>query len=643
MLVKCHANCRQSEVILALRKLGLWPVDANHERKPPVGVKRSTPGIFIDGSTDRVSARAIELWRDASHIVDTPVADYLGSRGLRQAMLLDLHHVLRFTAACPFQLESGATVRLPAMLALFRHVRSNEPRAIHRTALRPDGLGKSQHPGLGATKRMLGPVAGCAIKLTPDADVLHGLGVVEGIETGLSVLCAGWSPIWVLGSAGAVADFVPLPGLEFARDLRRRRRGRHQSRKGLSQQVAGRRARVHHPRAATGRRRLERRREGDMTISSPADIFALARKVPDDPKPGQFFSAADLAGRAVPERFDLVPGVIPARTVAFLSGDGAAGKSLIGLQLAVAAAAGRKWLGRRVTPGPAIVVSAEDDRDEVHRRLVAITRHEGLSFNELSGLHIRTLVGEDLLLATSDRQGNALITTPLFAEIERFIAQVRPVIVILDNRANFFCGNENDRAQVQQFVGFLLGIAIRNDTTIVLLTHPSSTGLTSGTGTSGSTAWSNAARSRLYLERIKQESYEPDPDARRLEVKKANYGRVGEEITMKWRDGVFVADEPETGLERTLGNAKAERVFLKILTCLTQQGRYVSHKTGPTYAPAVFANHPEAEGVSKRAFSTAMETLFAQNKIAIEKHGTSSRERSHIVPLNTIRRQSDEI
>lgn len=222
VLVKCHAGCDQSRVISALQRLGLWPESTRVPYRENFNKKNAAEEVQkytsaeppVDGEKDRAVARAIELWREARSVVDTPVAAYLASRGLQGAAALQLGHVLRFHPACPFRLEDGSVAHLPTMLGLYRDIRSNEPRAVHRTALRPDGLGKSEHPGLGTAKRMLGPVAGCAIKLTPDAEVTHGLALAEGVETSATALCAGWAPIWTCGSAGGIADFPVLPGIE---------------------------------------------------------------------------------------------------------------------------------------------------------------------------------------------------------------------------------------------------------------------------------------------------------------------------------------------------------------------------------------------------------------------------------------------
>jgi hypothetical protein len=79
----------------------------------------------------------------------------------------------------------------------------------------------------------------------------------------------------------------------------------------------------------------------------------------------------------------------------------------------------------------------------------------------------------------------------------------------------FLRGNENDRAQARQFIGMLRGLAIRHECAVLLLSHPSVAGIASGGGSSGSTAWNNSVRSRLYLSRVVgNDGFEANPDAR---------------------------------------------------------------------------------------------------------------------------------
>lgn len=341
-----------------------------------------------------------------------------------------------------------------------------------------------------------------------------------------------------------------------------------------------------------------------------------------------FYSAATLKGKPVPSRQWLVDGLVPKKTVTLFSGDGGTGKSLLALQLAVAAAAERAWLGKAVNSGRVIFLSAEDDDDELHIRLDDILRAERLDYSTVEGLTLRSLAGEDALLAVETQL--ALMHSALFEELEQRAADEQPALIVLDTLADVFPANENDRAKVRQFIGILRGLALRQRCAVMLLGHPSLTGLSSGTGTSGSTAWNNSVRSRLYLSRIVQDGYEPDPDKRVMSTKKANYGRIGGEINMTWRDGVFVPDEQPTGLDALAVNAKAERVFLTLLGKLTEQGRRVNAAGGQAYAPKVFSDHPDSEGVTKRAFKAAMERLLSAGKLRVAEDGPPSKRRTHL-------------
>lgn len=336
------------------------------------------------------------------------------------------------------------------------------------------------------------------------------------------------------------------------------------------------------------------------------------------------FRASDLDGQPVPERKWHVRDLIPSNTVTLFGGDGGTGKSLCALQLAASTALERAWLGCAVSPGKAVYLSAEDDKAELHRRLADIAQSEGVTLADLEALTLRSLAGEDALLATLAK-GGTLEATALLDAIEELLQRDRPDLLVLDTLADYFPGNENDRAQARQFISILRGLAIRHECAVVMLAHPSLTGINSGTGTSGSTGWNNSVRSRLYLSRVVQDGYEPNPDARVLRTMKANYSRTGAEIALTWQNGVFVADAPVTGLDRTAASAKAERVFLKLLREFTDQGRRVNSNGGPNYAPKLFAEHPDNEGVARRALKSAMETLLAQKKISIGKEGSPSR------------------
>ena len=145
--------------------------------------------------------RALALWRSSVDPRGTIVGRYLASRGLS----LDddiAGTVLRWNAS------------IGGMVALFRSIATDEPQAVSRTFL--------DHEGRKIARKFLGPVGGGAIKLDADENVLGGLHLGEGVETCLAARQLGLRPAWALGSAGAIAAFPVLAGIEALTLLRER-------------------------------------------------------------------------------------------------------------------------------------------------------------------------------------------------------------------------------------------------------------------------------------------------------------------------------------------------------------------------------------------------------------------------------------
>jgi RecA-family ATPase len=368
------------------------------------------------------------------------------------------------------------------------------------------------------------------------------------------------------------------------------------------------------------------------------------QKPPEPPKL-DFVSPADWEGKPVPARRWLVPEFIPAGEITMFSGDGGTGKSLLALQLAIATAAGKEWIGTAPEPGKALFISAEDDEAELHRRTANIVRALKIRFSDLADLTLLSLAGKDAILAAPEKRDGPLVSTPLFTAIKAAVERYKPSLLCLDTLADLFGGNEILRPHARQFIGLLRGLALGNDLTIVLLSHPSQSGMASGSGTSGSTAWNNSVRSRLYLDRAKSGGEDDDHDARVLTTKKSNYGRTGAERVLRWVDGVFVAEGMGGGQEAQR-RADAERVFLDLLAEFERQGRDVSPSFSRSYAPKVFAAAPAAKGFSKELLATAMERLFTANRIHVATSGPPSKQRQRVAsgppPIHLTERR-DEI
>ena len=369
-----------------------------------------------------------------------------------------------------------------------------------------------------------------------------------------------------------------------------------------------------------------------MTTARPFPVVA-AFETAAPPAP---FTADALAGQQVPPRDWQVPGLIPGNTVTTIDGDGGTGKSTLGLQLGVATVLGRDWLNRKVRKGRVFYLSAEDDKDELHRRLNDMCVHFNCGLENLGDLKLWPLDDSTELVAL-DEQSRELAPTSLWTELERILDDWQPVLIVLDSRADVYGGDEVNRRQVRRFVSMLRQLARSLNAAVVMLSHPSLTGMSSGSGSSGSTAWNNSVRSRLYLSKpALKEDGDHDPDLRLLSLKKANYGPETADMHLYRKAGVFVTKEgaTTTPLDRTAERNRIDELFLQILGVMTERGQTISPSPGANYAPAIFARDSRAGEVRKPAFVLAMNRLFDSGAIRIEKVGPASRERKQLVAVS---------
>jgi putative DNA primase/helicase len=201
LLVKCFAGCEARDVLAELRARGL--LSARQNDRPPRCDYRPRDTVL---SHDRDPEFMRRLWRESHDPRATLAETYLQSRGLDLEPDL-CGRVLRFHPQCPF----GPGTKAPALIARFSPIANDPGEDAPPVALLRVGLEEHGHK---IGKKMLGPVAGAAIKLDADEDVTYGLGICEGLEDALDVRQRGWRPIWALGSADAIKTFPLLAGVD---------------------------------------------------------------------------------------------------------------------------------------------------------------------------------------------------------------------------------------------------------------------------------------------------------------------------------------------------------------------------------------------------------------------------------------------
>jgi hypothetical protein len=135
----------------------------------------------------------------------SPAARYLLDRGCA----LPVTDEIRFHPSITHPISK---LTMPAMVSRITDFRTSEPLSLHFTWLTSDSAAAVIEP----RKTLLGGHVkqGGVIRLCPDEDVTFGLGLAEGIETALSILAAGWSPIFASVNASNLAKLPVLDGID---------------------------------------------------------------------------------------------------------------------------------------------------------------------------------------------------------------------------------------------------------------------------------------------------------------------------------------------------------------------------------------------------------------------------------------------
>jgi RecA-family ATPase len=327
---------------------------------------------------------------------------------------------------------------------------------------------------------------------------------------------------------------------------------------------------------------------------------------------------------AVPDRF-------PLENVGLFSGEGGQGKSSLVQQLCVThALEQQEWLGCFPRRGPAIYIECEDAERVLHWRLKAIAAHYNVTLADIAdgGFQMFPLADEEnAVLATAPDKTGIVRPTALYDWLYELAGDLNPVMIGIASSANVFAGSENDRSQVQQFIRLMRRIACVAHGAVLLVTQPSLSGIenksASHEGLAGTTQWHNAVRARAVMKSVKQEDG-VDTGLRAVSFHKNQYGPASATCFVRYENGLFL---PVEGMSMDAAEraAKADEVFVALLRRFTAQHQIVNHASGRSYAPARFAEHPEAQGITRKEFAQAMQRLLDAKVIEIRQWGRPSR------------------
>lgn len=342
---------------------------------------------------------------------------------------------------------------------------------------------------------------------------------------------------------------------------------------------------------------------------------------PSAPPASPIFSPTVWHGTKSTPRDWIVDGYFPRREVTLFMGGGGVGKSLLALQLQTAMALGAHWLGLPTLQGRSLGIYCEDKADELQRRQEAINGYYMAEHSDLGDMLLwpRSTTDGSLLMTFENKDQGA--RTKFTHELVKQVRLAKPDLLILDTLSDFFGGNENSRGQVTQFCRLLSHIAQGLNIAIVVCGHPSAAGTTSGEGTSGSTAWNNAVRSRLYLHREKaDDNVELNTNIRILSKQKSNYSTTGDQTRLVYVDGAFRHErEPSAESFFQSADTEAETTFTDLMREFEATDKWVSASKHGRYGPREFAKRmgggAEAEKRWYARFEAAMHRLLKAKTI----------------------------
>ncbi|MEH2521564.1 RecA-family ATPase [Bradyrhizobium sp. AZCC 1610] len=363
-------------------------------------------------------------------------------------------------------------------------------------------------------------------------------------------------------------------------------------------------------------------------ITEPETITAQVRA------PLRLTCPPDWRGIPIPPMRWLATNRIPADDVTILSGDGGGGKTTISMQLAVSVACDLgDWLGTTCEAGPVIFFSGEEPENEIRRRLARVSVSRGLHADDITNLHFHFAEPDECILGTG-KPTCPITPTPLFESLFEAARQIRPVLIIVDSNAATLGGNYLDRVHARTFVSMFRRICREINCSVVLLDHPSLSGMTNGSGRAGNMDWQNAVRAFSYLRSVDNGN---GTKGRELEIMKTNYGPPGEKVRLRWEDGCYVQEGTAPSPRAAAAERKVDDLFLRLLAERNAQGRHVTPSKAAGYAPKELAAMPSAEGCTASALANAMERLLAAGEIAVERTGPPTKQRARLVvgPLPT--------
>lgn len=360
-----------------------------------------------------------------------------------------------------------------------------------------------------------------------------------------------------------------------------------------------------------------------------------------------------------PLPLDLVAGLVADEEVTLLGSHGGGGKSYLGLQIGTAAALGGLVLGVPARAVRVLYYSAEDGGKRLAHRMRKLledyTGDEGASVKEnfkiVDASELDVLYGEDFVDKGWEKPYFVKVLGPKadYHRLQRMVEAFDPQLLIIDGASDTFDGNEIAKREVRAFIKMLRRIHPKRAIGVLLMVHidrASARGSTSNDdGYSGSAAWHNSCRRRLYLQRKveKDENGEPAEELTVLRVMKNQDAQPTDDIEVSRNERGFWERGPGVTISRNVARLPGEEdpadVIVRLIGEYYERGKYITTSLAPQNkrgAWAVLSGDPQFPSKLKlKGLEKILRQLERDGQLGSEPYKNEQRkmdERWHVIP-----------
>lgn len=320
--------------------------------------------------------------------------------------------------------------------------------------------------------------------------------------------------------------------------------------------------------------------------------------------------------------------LMPANEVTLLAAHGGAGKTALALHMAICLAMGLWCMGKDVTRSRVLFYSAEDGADVMRWRIKRECKR--LQIDPRALAEYLTLVDASeanpvLFHEVSNKGAKSGQCSDEYDRLRNMMQSTASEVLIIDNASDVYAADENSRPQVRGFLRSLRKLVMSVHGAVMLLVHvDKATARQGGTseGYSGSTAWHNSVRSRLYLAQSAVA-----PDGLLLEQKKNNRGACSAPIVLQWVEGMPTFKGAH--IETKQSDADIAATITTMIGEYYDRGEYLSTSlTAHTNPYKVLSTDPDFPQITKARLSTTLRLAEREGWIEREVYRTPHRKQA---------------